>query len=66
MRRAAFLTALAVVAFMATFLGSRMARPGGRLESATSARAVERPVAPTTATLPPGPAPPGMAWVAGG
>ena len=66
MRRTAFLTALAVVAFMATFLATRMARPGGRLDSATRARAVERPVPPTAATDPPGDKPPGMAWVPGG
>ena len=66
MRRTAFLTALAVVAFMAAFLGTRMARPGGRLDSATHARAVERPVPPTAATDPPGDKPPGMAWVPGG
>src|SRR3954470_24129141 len=66
MRRSAFLTALAVVAFLATFLAARMARPGGRLGSATLARAVERPVPPTPAADPAGDNPPGMAWVPGG
>src|SRR4051794_4146125 len=66
MRRTALLTALAVVAFMATFLAARMARRGGRLDRATLASVVERPVPPTTATDPPGDKPSGMAWVPGG
>jgi formylglycine-generating enzyme len=65
-RRTTFLTALAVLAFMAAFLGTRMARPGGRLDSATHTRAVEGPVPPTATTDPAGDRPPGMAWVPGG
>src|SRR4051812_13253062 len=66
MRRTALLTALAVVAFVATFQATRMARPGGRLASATLARSIEGPVPPTAATDPSGDKPPGMAWVPGG
>src|SRR4051794_33892639 len=51
---------------MAAFLGTRMARPGGRLDSSTRARAVGRPVPPTAETDPAGDKPPGMAWVPGG
>src|SRR4051812_33638619 len=66
MRRTAFLTTLTAVGFMAAFLGTRMARPGGRLDGATRARAVERPVPPPAASKPPAAEPPGMAWVPGG
>src|SRR5437764_348048 len=66
MRRAVFLTTLAVVGFMAAFLGTRMTRLGGRLDGAAQNRAAERPVVPPTASDPPGFKPPGMAWVPGG
>src|SRR4051794_2365021 len=66
MRRIASLTALAAVAFLAMFLATRTARPGGRLDSATRNPAVERPVPPTAAVDPPGDKPLGMAWVPDG
>ena len=66
MRRAAFLTTLAIVGFIATFLVTRMTRSGGRLESVSRNPTEERQVVPSAATDPPGVKPPGMAWVPGG
>jgi sulfatase modifying factor 1 len=66
MRRNVFLTTLAVVGFMATFLLTRMTRRQDHLAGAVRTRADERSVVPSTATDPPGVNPPGMVWLPGG
>ena len=65
MRRAAFLTTLAVAGFLAAFLVTRMTRPASRLDGR---RGRGRPSArrPVGRDRPPGVKPPGMAWVPGG
>jgi sulfatase modifying factor 1 len=66
MRRTAFLTTLAVVGFLATFLVTKMTRRQDRLDGAVPTQADERSVAPMPATNPAEDNPPGMVWVPGG
>ncbi len=64
MRRAAFLTTLALAGFLAAFLVGAGDPTGGSMRSRPAER--RRHVAPSTAAAPPDTAPPGMAWVPGG
>lgn len=66
MRRAAFLTILAVAGFMATFAATRLTRPNDRRDGSAGLRKAESPVFPTAAIVSLGPTPPAMAWVPGG
>src|SRR4051794_5227606 len=66
MRRAAFLTTLAVAGFLATFVVTRITRPGGRVVGAERDRAAGRPVVPSATTDTAVVKAPGMAWVPGG